>query len=113
LSCSFARDPTFNIQDHINDSFQIELAEGQPQLVTIWFSPSTTPYVRDRRWHITQKIEEHADGSMILQMETTGLNDLKRWVLGYGGGALVLSPPELVNLVRAEVQQMVQNYGEK
>jgi predicted DNA-binding transcriptional regulator YafY len=40
------------------------------------------------------------------------MNDLKRWVLGYGKGAIVQSPPELVELVRAEVVGMNQQYLE-
>jgi hypothetical protein len=42
----------------------------------------------------------------------SGLNDLKRWVLGYGQGARVLGPPELVRLVQGEIAGMQANYGE-
>jgi predicted DNA-binding transcriptional regulator YafY len=45
-----------------------------------------------------------------LRMKVTGLNDLKRWVLGYGKGAIVKSPPELVQLVGEEVEAMSHNY---
>jgi predicted DNA-binding transcriptional regulator YafY len=43
-------------------------------------------------------------------MEVPGLNDLKRWVLGYGKGAVVKAPPELVTLVKAEVEEMQKVY---
>jgi predicted DNA-binding transcriptional regulator YafY len=43
-------------------------------------------------------------------MEVAGLNDLKRWVLGYGGGAVVKEPPELVDLVKSEVEQLMKHY---
>jgi len=89
--------------------FQHE-AGGIPVAVAIWFDAVTAPYIRERRWHPTQEIQEHADGSLTLKMLVRGLNDLKRWVLGYGRGAVVQSPPELVQLVRKEIEGMNQHY---
>jgi predicted DNA-binding transcriptional regulator YafY len=43
-------------------------------------------------------------------MVVRGLNDLKRWVLGYGKGAIVQAPLELVELVREEVREMGVQY---
>lgn len=45
-------------------------------------------------------------------MMVVGLNDIKRWVLGYGKGAVVQEPPELVELVRDEVEGMSQHYSD-
>ncbi len=72
--------------------------------VSIWFNTPTAPFIRERRWHPTQEILEHPDGSLTLHLVVRGLNDLKRWVLGYGRGAIVRSPPELVQLVREELK---------
>jgi predicted DNA-binding transcriptional regulator YafY len=43
-------------------------------------------------------------------MYVGGLNDLKRWVLGYGKGAVVKNPPELVEMVQREIEAMNRNY---
>jgi predicted DNA-binding transcriptional regulator YafY len=110
LNSSFIRDKTFNVQEYLGKTFQIEVGTGEAKLVKIWFSRSTSPYIIERRWHKTQKVEEHTDGSITLEMEVAGLNDLKRWVLGYGGGAVVKEPPELVDLVKSEVEQLMKNY---
>jgi len=45
-----------------------------------------------------------------LQMVVRGMNDLKRWVLGYGSGARVLEPEELKKMVVEEIGQMNCNY---
>jgi predicted DNA-binding transcriptional regulator YafY len=45
-------------------------------------------------------------------MKVKGLNDLKRWVLGYGKGAIVQGPPELVALVKDELAGMARSYFE-
>ncbi|XWK89464.1 MAG: transcriptional regulator [Phormidium sp.] len=110
LKTKFTRDPNFNAKEHLDKIFQAEVGEGKPVNVAIWFDAPTAPYIKERRWHSTQKIEEHLDGSVTLRMVVTGLNDLKRWVLGYGKGAIVKEPPELVQLVHNEVEGMSQCY---
>jgi predicted DNA-binding transcriptional regulator YafY len=101
----FEVDPSFDREKHFQDVFQHEVGEAAHQ-VAIWFDAKTAPYIRERRWHPTQEIEEEADGSLTLRMTVRGLNELKRWVLFYGKGAIVLGPPELVEMVREEVTQM-------
>lgn len=110
LKETFVQDPTFDAKEHLEMIFQHE-AGGVPVPVAIWFDASTAPYIRERRWHPTQEIQEHSDGSLTLSMLVRGMNDLKRWVLGYGRGAVVQDPPELVQLVREEVEQMRNRYS--
>jgi predicted DNA-binding transcriptional regulator YafY len=110
LDETFEHDPNFNSQTYLEKIFQAEVG-GHPVPVAIWFDGSTAPFVRERRWHVTQEIEEHADGSLTLHLMASGLNDLKRWVLGYGKGAVVKEPTELVELVKAEVEGMSQHYN--
>ena len=109
LEESFNRDPSFNPEEYLASRFQYERG-NQSFSVAIWFDPATAPFIRERRWHPTQDIEEHPDGSLTLQMEVPGLNDLKRWVLGYGKGAMVLEPPELLEMLRAEISSMNEQY---
>ncbi|OLP20451.1 DNA-binding protein [Leptolyngbya sp. 'hensonii'] len=109
LAETFVPDPTFDARDHLEMIFQHE-AGGVPLPVVIWFDAPTAPYIRERRWHPTQEIHEHPDGSLTLHLMVRGMNDLKRWVLGYGQGAIVREPPELVQLVKTEVSQMQNSY---
>ncbi len=109
LETTFERRPDFNAKDHLEMIFQHE-AGGIPVPVAIWFDARTAPFIRERRWHPTQKIQEHPDGAVTLQMMVRGLNDVKRWVLGYGRGAIVREPPELVAMVKEEVERMNYNY---
>jgi predicted DNA-binding transcriptional regulator YafY len=89
--------------------FQHEVG-GVPVTVRIWFDAKTAPYIRERRWHSTQELHEHEDGAVTLQMVVRGLNDVKRWVLGYGQGAIVREPPELRKMVSSEIMKMYKNY---
>lgn len=109
LPDTFEIDPTFNPQSHLAKPFMHEQG-GEPTDVAIWFDTVTAPYIRERQWHSTQSVEEHADGSLTLSFVARGLNEVKRWVLYYGKGAIVREPPELAQLIQNEVEQMNSNY---
>jgi predicted DNA-binding transcriptional regulator YafY len=110
LDDRFVRDPKFDAKAHLEQIFQAEVG-SEPIDVAIWFDGRTAPYIRERRWHPTQVLEEHSDGAVTLRMTVRGMNDLKRWVLGYGMGAKVLGPPELVEMVRQELIMAQKRYG--
>ncbi|MBW4550450.1 MAG: WYL domain-containing protein [Aphanocapsa sp. GSE-SYN-MK-11-07L] len=109
LEQSFVQDPTFDAKDHLEMIFQHEVG-SIPVNVAIWFDAPTAPYIRERRWHPTQELHEHANGAVTLCMTVRGLNDLKRWILGYGKGAVVKNPPELVEMVRQEAEGILREY---
>jgi predicted DNA-binding transcriptional regulator YafY len=111
LGDSFVRDPKFDAKTHLETIFQHEVGSKTVE-VAIWFDGATAPYIRERRWHPTQTLDEHPDGSVTLGMKVKGLNDLKRWVLGYGKGAIVQGPPELVQLLKDELAGMMRHYFE-
>ncbi len=111
LSEGFEVDEGFDRRAHFGRMFQHEVG-GETRAIAVWFDGRTAPYIRERRWHPTQSLEEHADGAVTLRMDVPGLNEVKRWVLFYGAGARVLGPPELVEMVRAEVDGMRHFYQE-
>lgn len=105
LATQFTPDPQFNLKDILKHSFQYE-GGGKPVPVKIWFDASTAPYITERRWHPSQVIKNHPDGSITLHLEVSGLRDVKRWLLGYGRGAIAQSPPELVAMLEQETAIM-------
>ena len=80
-----------------------DLVADEPMKFKIWFSADQARYIKQRTWSKTQVIEDQPDGSIILSMTTSGMWDVKRWVLGYGADAKVLAPPELVKDMKAEL----------
>ncbi len=110
LTEAFEIDPTFDRDAHFESAFQHQVG-GLPQQIVIWFDTATAPYIRERRWHPTQRVEEHADHSLTLHFVARGLSEVKRWILFYGSGAKALSPPELVQMVRQEIQTMQALYN--
>jgi predicted DNA-binding transcriptional regulator YafY len=106
----FIRKAGFDAREYIQKRFQVESGDT-PVPVAIQFSALVAPFIRERRWHPSQAIVEHADG-LILRMQVPGLSEVKRWVLGYGAEARVLEPPELVAMVRQEVEQLQSLYAQ-
>jgi predicted DNA-binding transcriptional regulator YafY len=57
-------------------------------------------------------IEELPDGSLILCLRARGLDEVKRWVMGYGSHAEVRAPPTLRAAVTQEVGRLAEIYLE-
>jgi proteasome accessory factor B len=88
----------FDFEEYQKTAFQI--VGGEPQLVRIRFSPEQAPYVAERIWHESQKLEAQPDGSVILSLTVASLWEVKRWLIGWGADAAVVEPPYL----RAEIE---------
>ena len=111
LTETFEVHESFDRKAHFARMFQHEVGH-EVRAIAIWFEARSAPYIRERRWHPSQVLEEHPDGAVTLRMQVPGLNEVKRWVLFYGAGARVLEPPELVEMVKDELAGMNQFYRE-
>lgn len=108
----FQKPKEFSIKDYVQESFDLT-REDKIVTARIKFSPYQAQWIREKRWHPTQTIEELPDGSLILTLTVRGISDLKRWVLKYGAGAEVLSPAELRQAVAEEARRMCELYATK
>ena len=80
-------------------------------VTTIRFSREFAPYIRERIWAPNQRLtEDEADGSLILEMETSGWLDVKRWVMSYGMHAEVLKPQEMRKEMAEELTSSLGRY---
>ena len=103
---------TEELFDYPEDFDPDELLDGafsiiydDPLEVRIRFSPEIARYIRERTWAKEQKLIDGEDGSIILEMRTSGWIDVKRWVLSFGADALVLEPEKLREEVKAELER--------
>ena len=81
--------------------------------VRLRFAPRVAPFIRERRWHPSQRIEEQADGGLILSLTVNHLLELKRWVLSWGDEVRVLAPRHLAEAIRAIAGRMLAGEIEK
>lgn len=82
------------------------LTLGDPVKVKVRISADQARYVKERRWAAKQTLTDQPDGSVILEMETSGRWDVKRWVLERGADAELLEPADLRAEIAAEVKAM-------
>lgn len=106
---AFALPDDFDFKKYMGATFGI-MAEAEEYTARILFDPAEAPYVRERIWHETQRIEENRDGSLILSFTTNSHLEVKRWVLSWGAGAKVLEPAWLAKEVHRELAAAVKRY---
>lgn len=109
LEEGFERDPAFSVESYMGSAFQSERG-GEVAEVAVHFDRQQARYIRERRWHESQEMEELEGGGLILRFRTGGLGEVKRWVMQYGGHAEVLEPEELRKAVMEEVMMMGRIY---
>ncbi len=102
----FPRPQDFSIEKELEHSFGV-LSGNVEYLVRIQFSEAVSDYIREKRWHPSQKLTELKDGGLELRLKLSSLVEVQRWVLGWGGSAIPLSPPELVDGVRAAAKKLL------
>ncbi len=98
----------FDPEKFLNTTFGIIYDEEFT--VKIWFSRDQARYIRERKWARKQKITEKPDGSIILEMVTSGWYDIKRWVMTYGPEAKLLEPEGLREEIRHALEKMLEAY---
>lgn len=109
LTERFERNPGFSADDWMGTAFQ-GIRGGEPAQVAIQFDAQQAPWIRERNWPDTHRIEELPNGSLILRFKTGGLEGVKMWVMQYGAHAQVLEPPELRHMVITELERAIVNY---
>lgn len=105
----FRRPADFSISKILRGSFGV-FSAGKTHRIRLQFDPYAARLVAERTWHESQRIRSLPDGSIILQLELGGLEEIERWILSWGKHARVLAPKELTARVRDEARAIVNLY---
>lgn len=103
---TFQPSPTFSLDERLRGSFGVQSGQGR-HAVVIRFNARVADYVREKRWHESQRLREIAGGGVELRLKLSGLEEVKHWVLSWGGDAVVLQPPELVDAVERAARKIL------
>ncbi len=101
---SFDRPQKFSLDKRLRDSFGVYSGEGEYDVV-IRFNARVADYVREKKWHESQQLRELKTGGVELRLKLSSLQEIERWVLGWGGDARVVKPRELAEAVRQAAQK--------
>jgi predicted DNA-binding transcriptional regulator YafY len=88
----FTPRPALTPATYSRDTFLTEHGAA-PYAVVLRFDAYQACWIRERTWHPSQQIEEHADGSLILRLTIAGEGDLLRWIRAMGATSRCASPP--------------------
>jgi predicted DNA-binding transcriptional regulator YafY len=83
---------------------------GRKQRIRLQFDSFAARLVAERKWHESQRVRENKDGSIILELELGGLEEIERWILSWGKHARVLTPKELASRIREEASAIAKLY---
>lgn len=100
----------FDLQTHFAKSFGIFHGDGEVH-VKVRFSPTVARYVRESRWHSSQKMTPEKDGGVLAEFDLGGTEEIMRWLLGFGRHAVVLEPEELRENIAEESLALVMLYN--
>src|SRR5688572_1404270 len=103
---TFEKDPNFSIRQELGSSFGVYSGKGKHK-VLIRFSERVADYIREKKWHPSQKLHPMKNGDLELQMTLSSLVEVERWILQWGGAAWVLAPKELKESVRSAARAIL------
>ena len=82
-----------------------------PHEVVVEFSSDRALLASSRTWHVTQRIEQLRDGGVRIAMRVPHLAPVVSWILEWGPHARAFAPAELVEQVKAELDQARAQYS--
>lgn len=99
----------FSVREHFRDAWGL-IKTRALERVRIRFAPRAARVVAEGRWHTSQRVEREADGSAVLEVRVAGWEELRRWVLSFGGDAEVLEPGTLRESLAGEAERLGRLY---
>jgi predicted DNA-binding transcriptional regulator YafY len=99
----------FNPAEYLRGSFSAFKGKEDYEVV-IDFDAWSADLIRERKWHVTQKVTEGADGGIRLQMRLNSIEEAERWVLSWGTHATVIGPAALCNRVHEVCAELSARY---
>ena len=97
--------------EHFENSFGMFHGD-KPEQIELRFSENIAPYVKERRWHKSQRIVSNSDGTVTMYLEVSITPDLVMWLLGFGVDLRIMEPFRLREKIIQKAAQIVRLYEE-
>lgn len=104
----FERRTTFSLEERLRGSFGVQSGHGEIGVV-IRFHERVADYIREKKWHDSQQLRELKQGGVEMRLKLSSLGEIRRWVLSWGGDAVVVRPAELAESVRRAAQKVLRS----
>ena len=109
---TFLQPPGFDLQDWYKYAWGV-YRSGKPKKVVIRFRNYYSTIQRVKAELSVRKtcVLREDDEGLIMEDMVDGIGEMAVWVRSFGQGAEVIEPPELREVVIADLEQMLENYG--
>jgi predicted DNA-binding transcriptional regulator YafY len=84
----------------------------KPENITIEFESTVAHFVKERRWHSTQRITALEKGRISVSLKLGQTPELHAWILGFGPNARVIAPESLKRAIRKQAHGTAALYVE-
>ena len=101
----------FDLSRHLSNSFGVFHTDEPLKTVHIRFAPDAARYIQEHRWHQSQKLSPEPDGSVLCELQLSGLTEVQSWVMSFGPRAEVLEPTELREAIRDSLRAALGAYS--
>ncbi|HEX9911991.1 MAG TPA: YafY family protein [candidate division Zixibacteria bacterium] len=106
---NFEKRPDFSIEEFFKNSW--EIYQGEPTKVKLKFSGKAVKVIESGQHHTSENLSKQNDGSLVYSVKVSGIEEISRWVLGFGEMVEVLEPEELRVNIKETVQKMQKLYS--
>lgn len=100
----------FDAKNYVDMEMGVWLSALIKKKVRLLFSAEIGTFALTKIWHSNQEVTENDDGSVLVKFSTTQIPEIKRWILGQGKTVKVLNPPELIEEIKSEIEEMRKMY---
>lgn len=97
---SFTVPDDFSVDEYFKYSWEV-WAGKKPTLVRVKFAKPVASSVLETKRHPTQKVTRLHDGSVLFEATVAGVEEIGRWLVGFGDAAVVQEPAELREYITA------------
>jgi predicted DNA-binding transcriptional regulator YafY len=101
----------FNPNEYFDKEMGVFASARVPYTVELLINSEIGTFALERQWHDTQTVEQREDGSVYVKFTTTQIPEVLRWVMGQGHTVKVMNPPELVEMVKNEMEKVMERYS--
>ena len=105
----FARAPKFNPDEYLRGSFGVFKGEDDFEVV-IEFDSWAADLLQGRRWHPSQEVIDFPRGGLRMRLRLNNIEEIERWVLGWGKHATVIRPTKLAKRIEQAAADILRSY---
>ena len=110
LQDNFKLPDDFQIDEYLKGSFGIFKAEDDFEVV-LEFDKWASDLVCERKWHPSQEVVKLKNGRVRMSLRLNNIEEVERWVLGWGSHVTVVRPMRLANRVLKAASELVARYA--